>query len=231
MIAVTVMTDGRDELLAQTVESLLANVTGPITRLTIYDDTGDQDHHAFLQDTYGPEGFGVIWHPAGRQGFGGAIRTVRAWLDENTDEPWQMSSEDDFVFERNVDLAAMVRVMEERPYLTQMALVRQAWNEQEIQAGGLLEANPCAYSQHTDGVNWWLQHRLYWTTNPSLFRRSLLSLGWPEGDNSEGRFHLRLMADGTPERAGRDLWSAHWGKRDDGRWITHVGSQRVGTGY
>lgn len=231
MIAVTVMTDGRDELLAQTIGSLLANVTGPITRLTIYDDTGDQNHRVMLSDRYGPDGFQLLSHPGGRQGFGGAIRFVRAWLDENTNEPWHYCSEDDFLYDRKVDLAAMVRVMEERPYLTQMALVRQAWNEQEIQAGGLLEANPSGYSQHTDGVNWWLQHRLFWTTNASLFRRSLLSLGWPEGENSEGRFHLQLMADGTPERAGRDCWSAYWGKREDGPWVTHIGNQRVGTGY
>lgn len=232
MIAVTVMTDGRDDLLEQTVESLMANVTGPITRLTIFDDTGDWDHHAMLLNRYGPDGFQIIWHPTGqRAGFGGAIRAARSWLDEHTNEPWQFVSEDDFRFERKVDLAAMIDVMEERPYLTQMALVRQAWNQQEIDAGGLLEANPSAYSQHTDGVNWWLQHRLYWTTNPSLFRRSLLSLGWPEGEQSEGRFHLQLMQDGTPERAGRDLWSGYWGKRDEGRWITHLGNERVGTGY
>lgn len=231
MIAVTVMTDGRDDLLEQTVESLLANVTGPITRLVMFDDTGDHAHHALLQDRYGPDGFTIVSHPAGRQGFGGAIRTVRAWLDENTTEPWQFASEDDFRFERKVDLAAMIQVMEDRPYLTQMALVRQAWNQQEIDAGGLLEANPSAYSQHTDGVNWWLQHRLFFTTNASLFRRSLLSLGWPEGDGSEGRFHLQLMQDGTPERAGRDLWSGYWGQRTDGPWIHHIGMERAGYGY
>lgn len=231
MIAVTVMTDGRDQCLHQTITSMLANLEGPITRLTIFDDTGDIDHHAFLQDTYGQEGFQVIWHPAGRQGFGGAIRAARAWLDENTNEPWQLSSEDDFRFERKVDLAAMVQVMDERPYLTQMALVRQAWNQAEHQAGGLLAANPSAYSQHTDGVNWWLQHRLFWTTNPSLFRRSLLSLGWPDAPESEGHFQQQLMKYGTPECLASHLWSGYWGKRDDGPWITHIGNERVGSGY
>lgn len=231
MIALAILTDGRKEYLVQTVASMFEHLAGPITRMVIFDDSGDDAYHVWLQDRFGPDGFEVVSHPTGRQGFGGAIRHAWGWLRENTNEPFIWWQEDDFTFNRHVYTTEMMAVLLERPHLAQIALVRQAWSETEMNAGGVIHMNPSAYSQHTDGVHWWLQHRLFWTTNPCLFSRSLLDIGWPEGDNSEGMFHHELMAHGLLGTPAEFVWEAYWGKREDAPWVHHIGNHRSGTGY
>lgn len=115
----------------------------------------------------------------------------------------------------------MVRVLEHDQTLAQVALLRQAWAPREIRAGGIIEQKPETY-EHLDaqGVPY-LRHRNFWTTNPCLYRRTLISDGWPDVRGSEqtfgrgqwakGRF-AAFMGDGTP-------------------WVTHIGDERVGRGY
>lgn len=231
MIVLLVMTDGRKDYLVQTIASVFEHLDGPITRMVIFDDSADDAYHVWLQDRFGPDGFEVVRQPGERLGFGGAIRTAWAWLRENTNEPFVWHQEDDFTFNRHVYTSDMIAVMLERPHLAQMALVRQPWSETECNAGGLIAVNPSAYSQHTDGRHWWLQHRLFYTTNPSLFSRSLLDIGWPEGDHSEGIFHHELMARGLLGTPAEFVWYGYWGRKDDGPWVHHIGYERTGTGY
>ena len=70
----------------------------------------------------------------------------------------------------------------------------------------------------------WLEHRRFFTTNPSLYRRSLCWTGWPDTDHSEGAFTTQLLED--PE-----LRFAYWGSRNSGEWCEHIGHERAGTGY
>lgn len=82
---------------------------------------------------------------------------------------------------------------------------------------------PGEYEDRTDGTHHWLEHRLFFTTNPSLYRRSLADRRWPDAPDSERKFTDQLRADGRS--------FAFWGARHDGTWVTHIGDQRVGTGY
>lgn len=228
MIALLVFTDGRDELLAQTLASADDNLCGPITRRVIYDDTGSEDHRRSLFHAY--PGCQVVWHQDGRQGFGGAIRAAWAALDHPdtfrpADERFVFHLEDDFTFNRPVDLAAMATVLDRRPHLAQLALRRQPWNDEERGAGGIVEQHPDDFREVSDADGYvWLEHRRFFTTNPSLYRRALCASSWPTGPNSEGRFTHQLLQD-------HDLRFGYWGARDSGEAVTHIGRERAGVGY
>lgn len=220
MISLLVVTDGRRDCILQTIPSAMENLAGPITHRVIYDDSADPANHQWLRRTF-PD-FTVIHHPK-RQGFGGAISAAWRHL-QSRHERYVFHLEDDFTFNRPVDLSAMVKVLDKRPQLVQLALRRQPWNDQERSAGGIVEQHPEAYVACHDGEHDWLEQRLFYTTNPSLYRRSLCYRAWPEGANSEGRFSHELMQD-------PGLRFGYWGTRESGEWVTHVGRERVGTGY
>lgn len=221
MITLVVFTDGRDHIY-QALPSALEHLDGPITRKIIYDDSGDALNRACLADTF-PE-FVVAHHEDGRQGFGGAIRFMWKHLVYD-DNPFVFHLEDDFLFDRDVDLEAMIDVMAERPELVQLALRRQAWSDVERAAGGVVEANPTGFFDCHDGTNDWLEHTNFFTTNPCLYRRSLCAQGWPPDPFSEGQFGIQLR-----ERLQGCVFG-YWGARDSGTWVEHIGRERVGNGY
>lgn len=227
-IAVLVITDGRDDYLLRTVRSAMANLAGPITEWWMFDDTGDYVYRDSLVRRWPT--FNHI-EAGARQGFGGAIRAAWAHLVERSTADFVFHLEADFVFNRRVDLAELAGVLAVRPHLAQMALVRQAWNATEIAAGGLIQCAPHAYTANRVGPHRWLEHTLFWTTNPSLYRASMLTGGWPDGHQSEGMFTRRLLELGTPEVPGPRVRFGYWGSINDGPWVEHIGIERTGHGY
>lgn len=221
MIALLVMTDGR-ETIHDTLASWRANVSGPVSEWWIHDDTGDPAHAAELRGRY-PE-FEVV-ETAGRSGFGGAIRNAWATLRAGSGAPFVFHLEDDFTFNRPVDLGNLVEVLNTCPHLQQLAFRRQPWNDAERAAGGIIEQHPGDYCACLlrPGVEW-LEHRRFFTTNPSLYRRELLARDWPEGAQSEGRFGVELFADPLK-------FAGYWGPRHSPPWVHHIGNVRHGIGY
>ena len=223
MIALLVMTDGRDHIF-RTIPSFEAFASGFISERWIHDDSGDPRHAEKLRRVF--PGYTVITTP-GRSGFGGAIRSAWQTLRESSSADFVFHLEDDFVFGRLVDLHAMATLLNLAPELVQVALRRQPWNAEELAAGGIVEQHPDDYEDHHDWMNdlAWLSHRRFFTTNPSLYRRRLLlDHQWPEGPHSEDRFSAELFADPAAR-------SAFFGARDSGEWVQHIGSTRAGTGY
>lgn len=219
-VALVVMTDGREECITRAIPSLVANVSGPITYRVIHDDSGDPAYQDWLRATF--PAFDVI-HTDRRSGFGGAYAS--AWLHlADLPQRFVLSVEDDFTYNRPVDLLAMAEVLDWHPHLVQMALRRQPWNDDERAAGGIVEQYPGDYMDQSDGDNHWLEHRRFFTTNPSLYRTELCKRGWPDVTHSEGIFGIQLFED-------LSVWSAFWGKRGDGPWVTHIGEHRNGNGY
>jgi hypothetical protein len=228
-VALLVITDGRDAHLAATLASAGQHLHGPITERFMFDDTGHPDHRFRLADTYPT--FTVLGDGP-RRGFGGALRAAWEHLHTHSRAGLVLHLEADFTFNRPVDLDAMTEVLVHHPELVQMALRRQAWSPAEHAAGGVVEQNPTAYTDHCDPAGRrWLEHRLFFTTNPCLYRISLCATGWPHGGQSEGVFTHRLLAQGSPEIPGQWLRFAYWGARTDPPWVTHIGHERVGTGY
>lgn len=221
MITLIVMTDGRQSLLYRTLTALKM-LHGPITRKLIHDDSGSQEFSQWLHDTFGDEY--EIFSTGQRSGFGGAI--ISAWKQLQYDNnDWVFHLEDDFVMREPINLNDMMEVMDNNPHILQMALLRQAWSSAEIEAGGVMELDPDAYVQHSDGLHKWIEHRKFFTTNPSLYKKSLtIENPWPQGEYSEGRYGLELFSDGTKV-------CGYWGAAGSPPKVEHIGDYRQGTGY
>lgn len=230
-VLVLVMADGRADYLERSMASLGEMLVGVdrAARL-IHDDSGDRAHGRWLRRTW-PD-WSVVSTGA-RSGFAGAIRSAWRLIGrEYGDVTHVFHAEQDFTYRHRIDVPAMCALLDRHPHLAQVALMRQPWNETERAAGSVWSTRPAgSWTQREDERCEWVEHRHWWTTNPCVYRRSLLSVGWPEGAESEGRFGLRLFADGTPEVDGPDVRSAFWGRVDDDPWVTHVGYERVGVGY
>jgi hypothetical protein len=224
MIAALVITDGRNDLLAKTIQSFEDSVSGPIVEKFIYDDSGDRETREWIAERY-PR-WTLINHPSGRrQGFAGAIRTAWDALRRESIADYVFHLEGDFTFNRYVDLDDFINILTKRPNLAQMALVRQAWNPEEIEAGGVIQVRPDEFVTHVDRDDRvWLEHDLFFTTNPSLYRRTLIEMfDWPAAAESEGNFS------GNLRHAGFRF--AYWGSKDDPPAVHHIGDVRVGKGY
>lgn len=209
-VALLTIGDGRDMLLAQTRESLA----------TYVQPTEDFAHYVHVDDR------------SHRLGFSGAIEEgwERLRALDGFDYVWHV--EEDWTFNRRIDLAALALLLDVQPQLAQVALRRQAWAPAEVDAGGLVELWPDLYADRALSVVdvggattdlAWLEHDLCFTTNPCLYRRDLISLRWPHPPGSEAR-----MTDILRQRGDR---FALWGDRDDAPWVHHIGDLRTGGGY
>jgi hypothetical protein len=216
-IALLVITDGRGDCLKQTIPSALAMLEGPITHRMIFDDSGDAEYRRWIFQSFPT--FELFFEP-GRKGFGGAIQAAWNHLKRYDKFEYVFHLEDDFLFHRPVPLVDMMKVLDDHPYLYQLALKRQPWNDTEKQAGGIIEQHPGDYTQKES----WIEHRRFFTTNPTLYRRSLMDIGWPSGIHSEGHFTHKIL------NMDPEAQFAFWGHRADEPWVQHIGA-RQGTGY
>jgi hypothetical protein len=217
-ILLLVMTDGREDCIKRSIPSALAMLDGPITNRVIHDDSGDPYYQEFLRANF-PTFDLISGHE--RLGFGGAIRNAWGILPKLYDFSWCFHLEDDFLFNVEIPLVKMIQVLESYPYLQQMALRRQPWNEREHLAGGVIEQ----YSEDFFQKENWIEHRRWWTTNPCLYRRELCGREWPVGTESEGHFGIELF------RENPEYQSAFWGLKSDAPQVHHIGNQRIGIGY
>lgn len=215
------MTDGRKQYLTRTIDSLYQLHTY-FNQKIIHDDSGDPEFGAWLRRTFLEF---EVYSTGQKSGFAGAYNSAWNYLRNNGVNDWIFFTEDDFVFTRPVNVYTMIEVMENNPHIVQMALRRQPWNDEERAAGGIVEQYPNDYVDTTDGKFNWLEHRRFFTTNPSLLRISLIDeREWPVVPNSEGLFSIDLFKD-------KNTVSAFWGSRDSGEWVNHIGVERTGIGY
>lgn len=220
-VALLVMADGREDYLAQTLASASENLHGPVTERWYYSEqAGHLCPPDFVHIGAGP-----------RRGFAGAITDAWRILTEQSTADWVFHLEQDFTFNRSVHLDQLVEVMQPRPYLVQMALRRQPWNDAERAAGGIVEQHPEAYADCRAGGHAWLEQRLFFTTNPSLYRRTLCSTGFHEPPHAEGMFTHRLLREGSPEAPGDQVRFGYWGARHWRPLVEHIGHVRAGHGY
>lgn len=230
MIACLVMTDGRAKCLARTLASAEENLNLDTMVRVIHDDSDDAAYHAWLFANYGDR-WTIVVTPA-RSGFGGAIRSAWKALRAMHGITHVFHLEDDFVFPLKVPLHQMLDLLDDRPEVVQVALVRQPWNSEEQAAGGVLARwrERCAQLQTKFGEPYVAQ-RAYFTTNPCLYRRALIDHEWPEGTHSEGGFTFQLFHEGHNGVPGELIQFAFWGRLDDPPRCEHIGEHRIGTGY
>ena len=191
------ITDGRDDYLTRTLTSALVNLPAP-ERVVLVDDR------------------------AHIMGFAGAIQ--HGWNQIlATDAEFIFHLEGDFTFNAPVDLDAMVSLAAD-PHIAQVALKRQPWNPQEVDAGGIVETDPDSYDEGQHEGHVYTAHRKFFTTNPSVYRRDIAERGWPQEANSEGKFGIRLFED-------PHVVSTFWGGKFDAPLVHHIGDTRAGKGY
>lgn len=213
-VALLVMTDGRRDYIDETVISAFDNLKGPITELWMHDDSGDENNRLWLQRRF--PGFTQIGEGP-RKGFGGAYSFAWKTLAARSESDFIFNLEDDFTFNRTVPLDAIAKKLDENPHVYQMALRRQSWNSEERAAGGVIERWPENFKQE-DG---WISHRMFFTTNPSLYRTSLVQTRtYTNVKDAEGHFTISIL-DSDPEAQ-----FGYWGQKSDSPWVTHTGVKR-----
>lgn len=205
------LTTGKRDTLEQTLASANARLHGPIARRLLLVDAE--------RTRLAPEGWDV--EPLGAtRGYSVAMaRAIQRAIGSG--QPWIFWLEDDFTFNRKVDVRRMQATMEAYPDLAQLVLLRQPWYEPELEAGSLLADPRYSFAQRNGHV----VHRAYWSMNPMLTRRELLArYEWPQMPGSEKRFGRRLFTDESAK-------VAFWGKRDAAPLVHHHGRQPAGNRY
>lgn len=217
-----VITDGRRDCLAQSMPAFQLSVDQTlIERRLIIDDSGDPAYGEWIDEAFE---FDVRISHDTRKGYAAAIRT--AW-DALFQAEYVFHLEDDFMLTRHVPLLSMMEVLAGRPHFAQMALRRQAWGPDEVMAGGYLNQDPYAYTDcwETERPDRrWLEHRKFFTTNPSVYPQWVHRRGWPQVPQSEDAFSAQLF--NCPQVA-----CGVWGHRHEPPWAIHIGHARVGNGY
>jgi hypothetical protein len=211
------MTNGRKEYFIQQL-STLHYLHGEFSRKLIHDDSGDENYGRWL-DSFGFE----VFHTKGRLGFTKAM--ISAWdnLKEDINE-WVFHLEDDFLFTTPVSVDDMIKIILEHDNLAQIALLRQPIGDREKKKGGIIQSHPERYTDCTDGQLNWVEHRVNFTCNPTLYRKKLIyDFPWPDVKDSERHYGPMLYAAG--------LKCAYFGKSTDQPKVHHIGDVRVGFGH
>lgn len=216
MVTLLIMTNGRKAYLEQTLQSI-DKLQGNITRRLIHDDSGDADYQSWLKT------LGYETHFTERVGFSKAV--VSAWQQVDQDEnSFVFHLEEDFIILDVVRLDDLMNVLIEQN-LAQLVLLRQPIGHRERMKGGIIYSHPEQYEEKTDGNHFWVEHRVNFSFNPTLYHKSLLrEHPWIDMPYSERRYGEMLFADPNQR-------CAFWGKKDDPNRVYHIGEVRTGSGY
>ena len=204
--------------LRQSLASLNANVSGPVVQRVVYTDWPDD----LLPEVAAiAEQHGFYLAGSGHHGHTGMRQRLWRYLSKNAKGSHIFGTEDDFLYDRPVDLSDLLAVLSRDPHLAQMALLRDACydDERELEAIGNILGWARPSFTFKEG---WFEQRQFWTNNPSLFRRSLTDRPWPQGHHSETIFGKGLFRDPRSR-------CAFWG--DGTPWVSHIGKVRAGSGY
>jgi hypothetical protein len=210
----------RSGYLKRALESLAANVSGPVVQRVIYSDWGDS-LRSELNEIARQHGFYVVG-PDKHLGYTGSMAAMWRYLNGRAQGTYVFAAEDDFTYDRPVDLVPMIRTLEDNDHLRQLALLRHAAYPREFEAGGVLQSLKTPTELVNGRPHPFVQHRDHWTANPSLFKRVLTDQSWPQGASSERQFGDKLLRD-------KHARFAYWG--DGQPWITHIGEVRAGVEY
>lgn len=219
-VGVYFITDGREGLLEQTLRSFHDKVSYPFVDKLIVNDCVEPSFKKSVDNLANFYGLRVIHHEE-KRGFAGVYDT--AWKNL-FDADYYFGVEDDFVFNEKINIQELVFILQYNRNLAQVCLKRQAWNEEEMKAGGIIEQWPDLYEQNVVGSVKWCEHRLFYSTNPNLTPRHIVLKGWPLAPKSESVFSQQLFRN-------PNIKCAYFGGKFDKPSVTHIGNVRVGINY
>lgn len=227
-IPVVILSHRKQTFLPDAVTSLSRNGSG-LGRFLVVDDSGDPEHHQWLDD----QGYMfTVVHPTENRGYRQAMQAVFNVAREQR-APYVLLWEEDFRLTRSGNMLDLAQVMEGDGGLAQLNLQRQSVYGVERRWGYMESHQRRGYNltvrKESDGTQW-VKRRTPFTTNPGLIRREILSIDWPSPDVCES-------TDGGAEVAMSDRLEAKgWHFGWFGAWNTpytmHVGvNMKTGKGY
>jgi hypothetical protein len=189
------------------------------------DDSGDRDYEDFLRNHVSAINNTIVEINSNGKRLGYCATIKKLWeelLPKDTDYVFML--EDDWAFQRYLNIGAMIETLEAYPYLTQMALMRQPVNSEEVKYPSLWAKIPDAWTQKFAIINGretsWVEHDRFWTMNPNISARWVTQSGWKNEPYCEGHFGGRLL------QADRTRRSAYWGLIGEDPWVLHIGTNR-----
>lgn len=211
-LALGIVTDGRTpETITRSVQSIALHIGDVFDKVFIVDDSADEANAAWLDKEF-PEA--TIIHHETRRGLGGAV--VSAWttfLESGCDFYWH--HEDDFVITEPVNIFGMMNILRRNDMLAQLALKRNAVNEVEVAAGGMMQSNPDVFTDADGHVT----TRYLFTFNPFLARREVIECAL---DASQAM----LERDVTDRLLGAGYHFGYLGAIADEPRVEHIGNVR-----
>lgn len=208
------MTNGRREYLARTLDSLGHLRPAPSTCF-IHNDAGETPYVDLLEAT------GWDWEVEDSPAPIGHCRSYDHVWQAAARSPldWAFVVEDDQVVLRPVDLEALSAAMDATRRLVQMTLLRTPWGA-EIPFGGYIPQTPGWYRRQALGEWQWIETTRNWACAPTLFRTSLTrEVAWPLDAGCETSIGPTLL--GREEEASFGIWG--WGEP----WVAHIGVERA----
>jgi hypothetical protein len=212
----------RPDYLSKTISSLEDNIDFDFTAKVLIDDSGDEIYSQYLLDVYGDK-YSIISHPENK-GLSGSIRTLWSLAkDLNVDYVFHL--EGDFTFNEKIDIYNLHKIFGVEQHLAQIALKRQPVNLEEAKFNGFMNMDPSAYQdKFIPEINYyWVEHRKFFTLNPSLYPKWVIELGWENGWG-EKEFTDRLLADSLVK-------CGFYGEKSDNPRVHHIGDFRAGNWF
>jgi hypothetical protein len=226
-VCLFILGNGRDGYLERTIDSWEANVVGNITHKIIFDDSGNTEYQAWLEERFGDR-FTIVPVADTNVGQVEAIKFVFNYI-KNLDIDYVLELEEDWMLFRELNLDNIISVMEKNSNILQMRIPRTIWHSEyhniDLVAGSLLRHHkniPDTRSRYVGKGNkrWFLWRGMFyfWSHNPSLYKKSMVYEEYLEHE-VDHEYHF-----------GADLFSKYprgvvgfWAKNDYDAYITHIG--------
>lgn len=215
----TVLSNGRPDYLARTLDAFREHVSPQPTEVYLYDD-GGRTPLGILQDRY--PGAAVAYRD---ERVGMCAAHGFCWGAAATSElDWVFHLEDDMRILCPIDLDEIAAVMESHPHLVSMTLKRTPVGS-ELEYGGFVEQEPGWYERETEAhVDWgyfsrWFETRRNWSCAPTLFRTDLArAFPWSSEPGCETEIGPRLLTD-------QEIRFGFWGGGEC--QVAHIGVERA----
>lgn len=227
-VPLVILSHRKREFIESCIDSITHYARG-ITDVIIVDDSGDFDHHRWLDD-HGLQ-FTVV-DPQCNAGYLAAMN--RVWeVAETLDAKHVLLWEEDFLLTKPIHTEDLCGVMLDNPDLAQLNLQRQSVYRIERRFGYMESHRRRGYGlqerTEPNGIHW-VSRRRPFTTNPGLLNAEVLRTSWPsryEADRVPGGAEPAMSQ--MLERMG---WTFGW----YGAWNTpftqHIGTEmKTGKGY
>ena len=225
-VCLFILGNGRDGYLERTIDSWEHNLVGNVTNKIIFDDSGNQEYRAWLNEKFGDR-FTIV--PVSEESVG-QVKAISFAFDyiKNIDADYILEIEEDWMLFRELDLNKIIRVMEKNSNIIQMRIPRTIWYAEyhylDLVAGSLLRHHksiPGTRSRYVGKSNRWFSWRgefYFWSHNPSLFKKKIVYENYLEHDvDHEYHFGLDLFKKYPRAVVG------FWAKNDYDAYITHIG--------